>query len=61
MFDAGCFDSNENTHETLTLPKLKRLIYEYLKKRKNITEIEIIPDEVVTDWEEQFAVNLVSN
>ncbi len=52
MFDAGCFDSNENTHETLTLPKLKRLIYEYLKKRKNITEIEIIPDEVVTDWEE---------
>ncbi len=50
MLEAEHFDTHENSLEGITRPKLKRLIYEYLQKRKDVSEVEIIPDEVDTDW-----------
>jgi hypothetical protein len=50
MLEADHFDTHDNNSEVLTRPKLKRLIHEYLQKRKDASEIENIPDEVDTDW-----------
>ena len=50
MLEAEHFETYENSSEGITRPKLKRLIYEYLQKRKDVAEVEILPDEVDRDW-----------
>jgi hypothetical protein len=50
MLEPEHFDTPDNNSEILTRPKLKRLIHEYLQKRKDASEIENIPDEVDTEW-----------
>jgi len=41
---------NEKEKEPLTRSGYKRLIFQYLEKRKNIFEQEEIPDDIDTNW-----------